>query len=211
MKDKVSAVVFDLGGVLVDWNPRHLYRKLMADDPERIEWFLATICTPEWNALQDAGRTFAEATAELVEKHPEQKELIEAYYGRWEEMLGGPIEGSVEILRTIRNLPYDLYALTNWSKESFPVALERFNFLNWFDGIIVSGEIGLIKPGAEIFLHMIEAYGLVPASTIFIDDSLLNVETARRIGFRAIRFENPEQLRMELLNAGIELGNEQPL
>lgn len=201
----IDTVVFDLGGVLIDWNPRHLYSKLVSDDPGRIEWFLSNICTPEWNGLQDAGRSFAEATAELVKLHPEHRDLIEAYYGRWEEMLGGPIEGTVEILRAIRQSDLNLYALTNWSAESFPVALEIFDFLNWFEGIVVSGEIGMIKPDAAIFHHMIEAFGLTPSSAVFIDDSAPNVETAHQLGFHAIRFFDPGQLRSDLRRLGIEL------
>ncbi|MEX0747118.1 MAG: HAD family phosphatase [Rhodothermales bacterium] len=201
----ISAVVFDLGGVLIDWNPRHLYRKLVSDDPDRIEWFLSNICTPEWNALQDAGRTFAEATTELVTRHPEHRDLIEAYYGRWKEMLGGPIEGSVDILRAIRKSDLNLYALTNWSAESFPVALEIFDFLNWFEGIVVSGEIGMIKPDDAIFHHMIETFGLEPSASVFIDDSAPNVATAQRLGFHAIRFLDPDQLRADLHTIGVAL------
>ena len=202
---EINTIVFDLGGVLIDWNPRHLYKKLVTDDPERIEWFLSNVCTPEWNALQDAGRSFAEATAELLELHPEHRELIEVYYGRWEEMLGGPIEGTVDILRSIRQTDLSLYALTNWSAESFPVALELFDFLNWFEGIVVSGEIGMIKPDDAIFHHMIEIFGLEPAASIFIDDSAPNIATAHRLGFHAIRFLNPDQLRGDLRELGVTL------
>ena len=201
----IKTVVFDLGGVLIDWNPRHLYRKLVTDDPDRIDWFLSNICTPEWNALQDGGRSFAEATAELVKLHPEHRELIEVYYGRWEEMLGGPIEGTVDILRAIRQSNLALYALTNWSAESFPVALELFDFLNWFEGIVVSGEIGMIKPADAIFHHTIETFRLEPAASVFIDDSAPNVATAHRLGFHAIRFLSPDQLKADLRELGVPL------
>lgn len=205
MKDGISTVVFDLGGVLIDWNPRHLYRKLLDDDHERIEWFLSNICTPEWNAQQDAGRTMREATEVLLAQHPEHEELIRAYYDRWEEMITGPIEGSVEILRRIRALPYRLYGLTNWSAETFPVARERFTFLEWFEGIVVSGAIGMIKPDPIIYHHLIDAFDLTPQETVFIDDSPANVAAARNLGFHGIRFENPDQLRTELDRYGVPL------
>ena len=205
MKKGVSTVVFDLGGVLIDWNPRHLYRKILSDEPERMEWFLSNICTPEWNAQQDAGRTMQEACDTLVREHPEHEELIRAYYDRWEEMITGSIEGTVDILRKIRDSSYSLYGLTNWSGETFPVARERFEFLSWFEGIVVSGDIGLIKPDRPIFDHLIRTFDLIPEETVFIDDSAPNVETASAMGFRAIRFESPEQLQAELGCHGVHL------
>lgn len=205
MKNDVSTVVFDLGGVLIDWNPRYLYRKLLENEPQKIEWFLANICTPEWNAQQDAGRTMQEACEVLVAEHPEHEALIRAYYDRWEEMIAGPIEGSVEILRDIRKSSYSLYGLTNWSAETFPVARDRFDFLEWFEGIIVSGEIGMIKPDPSIFHHLVETFDVTPDETIFIDDSAPNVATARELGFRAIRFETPGQLRSDLERHGVHL------
>lgn len=208
MKNGVSTVVFDLGGVLIDWNPRYLYKKLIRDDPERIEWFLETICTPEWNAMQDAGRTMHEATEQLVRDHPDHAELIRAYYGRWEEMLAGPIEGTVQILHEIRQRPYGLYALTNWSAETFPVARERYDFLSWFDGIVVSGEIGLIKPAAEIYHHLVEQFGIEPSESVFIDDSEPNVHAAEELGFHAIRFTDPDNLRDELRKVGIDIDSD---
>lgn len=200
----ITSVVFDLGGVLIDWNPRYVYRELF-DDEEQMEWFLGNICTSEWNAQQDAGRTFKEATKELLEKHPEHEALIRAYYERWEDMLAGPIPGTVEILREVRDSPYRLYALTNWSAESFPVARERYDFLNWFEGIVVSGEICMIKPHPEIFDHLAERFNLKPPATVFIDDVAANVDAARAAGYLAVQFQNPEQLRSDLKEAGVEL------
>lgn len=207
MSDKISSVVFDLGGVLIDWDPRHLYKKLLSDEPDRIEWFLTNVCTSEWNALQDAGRSLAQATEELLIRHPEHRDLIEAYYGRWEEMIGGPIPGTVEVLREVRDSPYGLFALTNWSAETFPVAKQRFDFLNWFDGVVVSGEIGLIKPDPAIFHYLTDTFEIEPSSAVFIDDLPTNVEAARRLGFRGIRFETPDQLRSDLRRLGVELIN----
>lgn len=202
MNDKISTVVFDLGGVLIDWNPRHLYRR-MFDDEERMEWFLTHICTPEWNTRQDAGRSFEDATQELLERHPEHADLIRAYYGRWDEMLAGPIEGSVEILREIKESPYRLYALTNWSAEAFPTARAMYDFLDWFEGIVVSGEIGIVKPDSEIFEHLATVFDLRPSESLFIDDVAANVEAARDAGFDALLFENPDQLRSDLEDLGI--------
>lgn len=170
-----------------------------------MEWFLSNVCTPEWNACQDAGRRMAVAVEELVAEHPEHEDLIRAYYDRWEEMIAGAIEGTVEILRSVRESPYHLYGLTNWSSETFPVARERFPFLEWFEAIVVSGDIGMIKPEPEIFHHLIELLEIEPSATVFIDDSLPNVETARQLGFRAIRFDNPAQLSRDLERHGVEL------
>ena len=193
----VKAVVFDLGGVLIDWDPRYLYRKLLADETA-VEEFLATVCTPEWNAEQDRGRPFAEGVAELVERYPAHAAAITAYSERWEEMLGGAIGGTVEVLAELRAAGTPLYALTNWSAETFVIARERFEFLSWFDGVVVSGEERMIKPDPAIFQLMVERFGLDPGSTFYVDDSAANVEAAGRLGFDAVRFTSPGQLRRDL-------------
>lgn len=202
MNEAISTVVFDLGGVLIDWNPRHLYRSLIEDE-ERMEWFLANICTPAWNHRQDAGRSFAAATEELIAEHPEHENMIRAYYDRWDEMLAGPIEDTVDILREIRDGPHLLYALTNWSAEAFPTARRLYDFLDWFEGIIVSGEIGMAKPDPKIFEHLTKAFDLRPHETLFIDDSRPNVDAAQAAGFNAVQFKDPDQLRAELETMGI--------
>src|SRR5437660_4778909 len=138
-----SIVVFDLGGVLIDWNPRHLYRKLFAGDEAAMEHFLATVCTHEWNRGQDAGRSFAEGARLLKAEHPDKAELIDAYGARFDEMMAGPVDGSIEILAELRHRGAPLYGLTNWSTETYAPALQRFAFLSWFRGILVSGEVGL--------------------------------------------------------------------
>jgi 2-haloacid dehalogenase len=193
----VKAVVFDLGGVLIDWDPRYLYRKLLADEAA-VEEFLATVCTPEWNAEQDRGRPFAEGVAELVERHPAHAAAIAAYRERWPEMLGGEIGGSVEVLAELRAAGMPLYALTNWSAETFVVARERFAFLEWFDGVVVSGEERMIKPDPRFFRLLLDRFGLAPEATFYVDDSEANVEAARRLGFDAVRFTGSAQLRREL-------------
>jgi 2-haloacid dehalogenase len=193
----VKAVVFDLGGVLIDWDPRYLYRKLLADEAA-VEEFLATVCTPEWNAEQDRGRPFAEGVAELVERHPAHAAAIAAYAERWEEMLGGDIPGTVELLAELRAAGTPLFALTNWSAETFAIARERFEFLSWFDGVLVSGEERLIKPDPAFFRLLLERFGLAPEATFYVDDSEANVAAARALGLDAVRFTDPRQLRRDL-------------
>jgi 2-haloacid dehalogenase len=193
-----KAVVFDLGGVLIDWDPRHLYRKLLADEAV-VEEFLATVCTPEWNAELDRGRPFAEGVAELVERHPEHAAAIAAYHERWPEMVAGDIPGTVEVLAELRAAGVPLYALTNWSAETFAITRGRFEFLEWFDGLLVSGEERVTKPDPAIFQLLLDRFGLDPTATVFVDDSAANVAAARRLGFDAIRFTGHEELRRELV------------
>ncbi len=197
-----SAVVFDLGGVLIDWDPRYLYRKLL--DDEQADRFVAEITTSAWNHEQDRGRPFAEAIAELSSRHPEHSELIVAYYERWEEMLGGPIEPTVALLGQLReHEDLGLYALTNWSAETFPIAEARYDFLSWFDGVLVSGRVGVVKPDVKIFALLVERFDLEPATTLFIDDAAANVEGARAAGMDAVRYTTPAALRADLARRGL--------
>ncbi len=193
-----SAVVFDLGGVLIDWNPRHMYRSLFNGNEEAMERFLTTVTTPEWNLEQDRGRPFAVGIEELVERHPHQEALIRAYWGRWQEMIKGPIHETVAVLADLRHRGVALYALTNWSAETFAMARHQFEFLGWFDGIVVSGEEGLAKPDEAIFRVLIERYHLAPERTVYIDDSMVNVGQARRLGLDAIQFRDAGELREDL-------------
>src|SRR5580692_10154065 len=193
-----SVAVFDLGGVLIDWNPRHLYRKLFQDEAA-MEYFLANICTPEWNLQQDVGRTFAEACAALKLQSPSNAEMIDAWFGRFDEMMAGPIAGTVDILVELRGRQVPIYALSNWSAETFPFARRRFEFLQWFRGIFLSGEVRLIKPDPRIFQRFCETFALKPEQIVYIDDLEHNVEAARRIGMRGIRFRDPASLREELV------------
>ena len=180
-------MVFDLGGVLIDWDPRHLYRQMFSD-PEEMEVFLRDVVSPDWNAEQDSGRTWAEATALLLEQHPQHEPLISAYVDRWDEMLAGPFDGSVAILSEVRDLGLHIYALTNWSGETFPRARRLFPFLGWFEGIVVSGDEGIRKPDPEIWQRLISRYAIDPTTTVYIDDMPCNVEVAAGLGFHAIRF-----------------------
>src|SRR5262245_24620706 len=197
-----TTVVFDLGGVLVDWDPRYLYRQLF-DDPDEMEWFLAEITTAEWNAYQDAGRPWAEAIEVLSAEQPERRELIEAFHRRWSEMLAGEIPGTVDVLAELRSTGARLLALSNWSAELFPIARERFEFLEWFEAIVISGEVRVNKPDRRIFDHLIHQFDVEPAGTLFVDDSPANVDTARDLGFHAIHFTDAEALRLELVRLGL--------
>jgi 2-haloacid dehalogenase len=196
------SVIFDLGAVLIDWNPRHLYRKLLPDEGA-VEHFLATVCTQVWNEEQDAGRPFAEGIALLCEQHPQHAELIAAYFMRWHEMLSGPIEGTVAILRKLHDRDVPLYALTNWSAETFPHARARFEFLELFRGILVSGEERVKKPDPRIFQRLFSRYGLIAPRSIFIDDSEKNVRAARALGMIGLHFSSPHELERELAGLGV--------
>jgi 2-haloacid dehalogenase len=196
-------VVFDLGGVLIDWNPRYLYRKLFDGDDAAMERFLAEVATPEWNGEQDAGRTWAEAVELLTRQHPEHAELIAAYAERWPETLGAAIQPTVDVLHDLRRAGVRLFALSNWSAETFPIARPRYPFLEWFEGIVISGEVRIAKPDARVYRHLLERYSLDPATTVFIDDNEANVDAAEELGMIAIRFEGAEELRRAL--AGLAL------
>ena len=193
-----AAVVFDLGGVLIDWNPRYLYRTLFDGDDAAMEHFLTHVCSPAWNHRQDAGRSFADGCAELVGEFPEARALIEAWRERFDETLGGAIAGTVEILAALRERGVPLYALSNWWAETFPIARARFDFLGWFDGIVISGELGVAKPDPRIFAHLLETYGLRADATVFIDDLPANVAAAAAAGMHPILFTDPAALRAAL-------------
>jgi 2-haloacid dehalogenase len=199
----VRNVVFDLGGVLIDWNPRYLYRKLFDGDTAAMEDFLATVCTQDWNERQDAGRTAAEAQAELIERFPEHQARIRAYYDRFDEMMAGPIHGTVDILEALHERDVPLYALTNWSAETFPHALRRFAFFQRFRGIVVSGRIKVKKPDPRIFAHLVATHRLAASETLFIDDVMKNVEGARAAGLQAVHFQAPERLEADLRGLGL--------
>lgn len=199
---RVDTVVFDLGGVLVDWDPRYLYRSLF-DDESTMERFLAEVCTPAWNLAQDAGRPWAEAVAGLSAEYPDYAEQIAAYRARWLETLRGPIQPTVDLLARLRDKGVRLYALTNWSQETFPLARERFDFLGWFEGIVVSGEEKLIKPDPEIYHRLIRRYAIEPARTLYIDDSLRNVAAAEALGMHGWHFQGADGLRGRMQSLGL--------
>jgi 2-haloacid dehalogenase len=200
--ERITTVVFDLGGVLIDWDPRYLYRKLMAE--EEIEPFLAEVGFFAWNHAQDAGGPWRDAVEALATKHPHRRELIAAFPERFPETLGGPIEETVALLDELQRAGTTrLLALTNWSSETFPFARATFGFLESFEGIVVSGEEGVAKPDAVLFRTLIDRYALVPHETVFIDDSAANVEAAAQLGLVALHFTDPEQLRVDLNRLGL--------
>ena len=199
----INTVIFDLGGVLIDWNPRHLYRKIFNTE-EEVTWFLENVCTGEWNDMQDAGRSFEEATEELVQKFPDHEDAIRAWYGRWQETISGPIHETVEVLKTIKESgKYKLYALTNWSAETFPWALENFEFLHWFEGIVVSGVEKTRKPFPDFYQILFDRYNINPAQAVFIDDNIKNVKGSKEVGLPVIHFQSPSQLKEELIKLSI--------
>jgi 2-haloacid dehalogenase len=199
----IDTVIFDIGNVLIRWDPRNLYRKLFGDDTEAMERFLTEVCHPEWNERQDAGRTWQEAIDEAIGRHPEHEALIRAYRERWDEMLDGAILETVEVLKLLRDNGMRVLALTNWSRETFPMARERYDFLHWFEGILVSGEEGLVKPDPAIFRRLISRFDVDVSRAIFIDDSMRNVNGARQVGLEAIHFENADKLRRDLRALGL--------
>ena len=199
----IRNIVFDLGGVLIDWNPRYVYRHIF-DTEEEVEDFLTNITVMEWNVQQDAGRPLSEATQMLIAEHPKWKKEIEAYYGRWEEMLGGAIDGTVDILKKcVDDKRYSVLALTNWSAETFPIAQKHYDFLTWFEGIVVSGEEKCIKPDPEIYNILLSRYNLIPEETVFIDDNMNNIQAAQALNIHGIHFTSPAELAKDLTRLSV--------
>ena len=207
MSNKINTIIFDLGGVLIDWNPLYVFNDLIPDDERRQEFF-DTICTNHWNEQQDAGTPIAQATAERIAMFPAWEKEIRAYYGRWVEMLGEANHGTVNILKNLIDSPYyKVYALTNWSSETFPIAksIERFQFLHWFEGILVSGEEHLLKPQPEIYEAILSRYDIDRTKAVFIDDNYKNVLGSEAVGLKAIHFTTAELLSEELEKLGVKI------
>jgi 2-haloacid dehalogenase len=203
---KIKNIIFDLGGVLVDWNPEYVYLDVFKGDRKKMKWFFDEVCTFDWNENQDAGYPLAQATEDRIKLFPQYEEWIRVFYGRWEEMLGGPIEGTVKLLKAlVANPDYRVLALTNWSAETFPVALKKFEFLHWFEGIVVSGTEKTRKPFANIYQLTLDRYALNASDSLFIDDNLRNIEAAQALGIQTIHFKNPDQLQeaLQLLQIAI--------
>jgi 2-haloacid dehalogenase len=194
----IEAVVFDVGGVLLDWNPRHLYKTMFDGDDEAMERFLADVCSPAWNLSLDAGRPFASGVAELCGRFPERTALIAAYDSRWEDMVRGAFEETVDVARALKANGVPLYALTNFSNEKMALVRPRYDFFTLFDGMVVSGEIGIVKPDPAIYQHLLERFDLRADETLFIDDSPANIAGAEAAGLNAIHFRSASQLRCEL-------------
>ena len=202
----IKNIIFDLGGVLIDWNPDYLYRKIITDEEKRKE-FLSTVCTPDWNEMQDAGRTIQRANEILVEKFPDFKTEILAFYGRWEEMLGGVFDDTVDVLNIlIEKDEHQIYALTNWSAETFPIAWDRYEFLKLFKDILVSGRVKLKKPDPKIYQLAIERFEVIPEETVFIDDNERNIRAAEKEGIKGIVYRSTADLKAQLESFGIRVG-----
>lgn len=200
----IKNIVFDLGGVLIDWNPEYVFLKEFRGNREKMNWFFNTICTSSWNEEQDAGYSIQKATNERVAMFPKHERLIRMYYGEWEQMLGFEHTETVEILRRLHDSKeHSIYSLTNWSNETFPVALKKFPFLSWFKGILVSGDVGLKKPDPEIYKLLLDRYGLEANTCVFIDDRTENVKAASALGFSGIVFKNHTQLSKDLKKLNI--------
>jgi 2-haloacid dehalogenase len=193
-------LIFDLGGVVLDWNPRHLFRGLIPDETQR-EWFLTEVCSPEWNAQMDAGRPSAEAVAELSARYPGHAGWIRAYWERWPEMLGGLVPGTGELITDLAAAGRELYAITNFNGEVWPVTLATFPVLSHFRDIIVSGFERVTKPGPEIFALALRRFGVAAGDCLFIDDVAANVDGARAAGIAAVQFTSAAALRRLLLNS----------
>jgi len=199
----VRTVVFDVGNVLIEWDPRHLYRQFFDDQDALMEHFLENVCTSAWNQEQDRGRSWDEAVAVLVAEHPESAELIRAYHERWHDMVPGEIPGTPEILAELKARGVPLFALSNFSREKFREARERFPFLDGFDGLVVSAEVGLVKPDPAIYRLLLERYGLAPAETLYIDDLAENVAVAESLGMAGHHFSGAAKLRADLEARGL--------
>jgi 2-haloacid dehalogenase len=194
----INTIIFDLGAVLIDWNPHYMYRTIF-DNEEEMKNFLANVATSDWNEEQDAGRSLQEGTELLVQQFPEQEANIRAFYSRWHEMLGDPFWDTVEIFKQLKETgKYKIYALTNWSAETFPIALERYEFLHWFDGIVVSGAEKMRKPSPEFYQILLDRYAVKAEEALFIDDNKRNILAAEKLGIKSIHFTSAEELKKEL-------------
>ena len=198
-----KVVIFDLGNVLIRWDPRHLYRTIFGENRDEMEWFLTHVCNSSWNEMHDAGRPFADGIRELKTSFPQYGFHIEAYFARWPEMLGGAIDANVQVLKTLKSNRVPVYALTNWSHETFPFARERFDFLSLFDGIVMSGEERLVKPDPRFYQRLLQRYRLNPEDCVFIDDSLPNIKAASDLGIVSVHYHATCDVHTELKAMGL--------
>lgn len=199
MSYKIDTIIFDLGGVLVDWKPEYLYRKVFNGDEEKVQWFLNKVCTSNWNAEQDGGRTIEEAENLKIAEFPEHDDLIRLYYNQWHQMFSGSIAENVALLKSLKaSGNYKIYALTNWSAEKWDKALELFPFFNDFEGVVVSGQEKMRKPSPEIYELILNRFQISPEKAVFIDDNEENVIAAKALKIHGIHYKSPQQLKKEL-------------
>ena len=192
---EINTIIFDIGGVLVDWKPEYVYQKAFNGDNEKMQWFLKNVCTPEWNMEQDAGRTIEEGEKLKIAEFPEHKQLIKLFYKNWTEMFSGPIKKNVELFKNLKNSNnYKIYALTNWSDEKWETALELFPFLKNFDGVVVSGQEKTRKPFEKIYTILLNRFNIIPEKALFIDDNFENCETANKLKINSIHYQNHKDL-----------------
>ena len=200
----IKNIVFDFGGVVMDWDPRYFFKDHFNDD-DKMEYFLKNIVTDEWNGEQDRGRTLAEGTELQVAKHPEWEKEIRAYYDNWTTMLNSDIPHNVAVLRKLEHSKYELFGLTNWSAETFPYALENYDFFRIFDGkIVVSGTEKLIKPDPTIWNLLLNRYQIKAEESVFIDDNTKNIEVAKSLGFICVHIKEDTDLEKELRELGVQ-------
>jgi 2-haloacid dehalogenase len=199
----ITTIIFDLGAVLIDWNPHYMYRTIFTDEDE-MKHFLTNVATSDWNEEQDAGRSLQEGTDILVSQFPEHEVNIRAFYTRWDEMLGDALWDTVEIFKELKeSRKYKIYALTNWSAETFPIAAQRFDFLNWFDGVVVSGAEKMRKPATQFYQLLLERYHVKAEEALFIDDNHRNILAAEKMGIKSIHFTSATLLREKLAELSV--------
>lgn len=203
MTSKIQVIIFDFGNVLLEWNPRYVYQRFFPNDPEGMERFLQEVNFMEWNLLQDKGRPFVEGVASLSQEFPQYSHLIQAYHDYWVESLGESIDGTIEIMKELKQAGYPLYGLSNWSAETFPYARQKHNFFDLLDDMVISGEVGHVKPHPEIFQILLDRIGRPAEECLFIDDAWANIEQAQKLGFATVHFQSPEHLRSALHELGI--------
>lgn len=199
----IKNIIFDFGGVLIDWNPMHLYERYFQGDKEKAQWFIDNICTMAWNVQMDAGKPFAEGIAELTSQHPEWADAIAAYRQRWHEMIGGPIPGMLEFVKRLKAAGYHVYGLSNWSWETLSTIIDDFPFIKELEGMVISGLEYVIKPNPEIYQLLLERYHLTADECLFIDDNIANVHAAEDVGIHGLQFTGIEQLENDLQKMGI--------
>ena len=202
MTTNIKAIIFDFGNVLLEWNPWYVYRRHF-DSEEAMKEFFREVDFAGWNAQQDKGRTFKEGVADHSRKFPQHAHLFQAYHDHWKDSIGDAITGAVDILKRLKRAGYPLYGLSNWSAERFPFAREKYNFFELFDDMVISADVRSVKPEPEIYNLMLEKIGRPASECLFIDDSLANIEQAKKMGFVTIHFTSPEQLEDELTHLGI--------
>lgn len=200
---QITTIIFDFGGVLIEWDPRRVYRRYFPEDPMSMENFFKEVDFMGWNAHQDRGRPFREGVADLSAKYPHHAHLIQAYHDHWRDSIGAANWGTVGIMKQLKQKGYPLYGLSNWSAETFPYAREKYSFLGLLDDMVISGHVGHVKPEPEIYHILLERIGRPAQECLFIDDSLPNIHQANTMGFNTIHFTSPDLLNRELTQLGM--------